>query len=460
MPSSGSGTGTPITGSLPSGYTPRALQHTLLSLGKYARVLSLNPVHFNQGYSQTKFPLNRNCSDVWYKYSWQKNDVVSREELARAIREAETEIANVMGFWPAPNWVEGEEITYEQYHRRESPAWSGLDIAGRPKSMVTRFGNVRAIGRRATALAGSGVGVTYSDEDGDGFSETATISLDISGSAAETVLNKGWPEEYASSKMLKVYFPGLGPHPSWEIRPHISHSYSGTTLTVVFRSWQLIRQDLIDQYPSVDDEPNPIDVSDVSNLVGTVDVYLEYTDKGSVGVQFLWDEDQNCSVCDGAGCPTCNPDTVNGCATIRDGSIGQIAPMPATYDASTDQWTKTRVQVKREPDRVKVWYLSGVVSSDYERGFGADPLRFRYAQAIAWLATARLDDEICACGNSAAIAKSLREPYVIQSGQGTFLLPVEEATTNPFGLRTGEILAWRNITALNREGQSLTGAAL
>lgn len=459
MPDSGSGVGTPITGGAPSGMPVRALPYTLLSLERYAQLMSLNPAHFNQSYSDNVFPITSSCQDVWYKYSWQRIDVVSREELAYAIKQAEEDIADVLGYWPAPKWTASEKLDYDHHYLKDRWTIHGLNTLLEAKTVTARKGKVLAPGRRVVALAGDSIGVSYSDEDGDGLNETATITVDISGTAAETVLDSGYDSDIVSSRGLKVYFEDQGGHQDWEIRTPISRSYSGTTLTVIYRCWQLIRPELLEEYPQITEEPFPIDISDSSNLVDAVDVYLEYTDPTQVSVEFVWRRQQSCTVCNGSGCEVCNPYSVNGCLTVADSDAAILSPVPGSYSVANSRWEKSSVSVSREPDYVRAWYYSGYISDDYLNGYTDEPLSHSFAQATAWLATARLHDEICACGNAKAIADNLRKNFVVSTSDGAFILPVDEAVENPFGIKVGEVMAWRKIRRINPD-IALTGYAL
>lgn len=460
MATSGSGTITPISSGAATGtLEAQALPTTILSLHRYARIMGLDPVHFSQAYANNVHPVTRTCNDVWYKYAWQRADVVSREDLAYAIRNAERDIAQVLGYWPGPFWTHEEIADYPEFHRRDIwPMQSGLNVADRVKGVRTRWGKLRAVGKRAVAEAGTGVGVTYSDEDSDGFFETVTITLDISGSDAETILGKGWEPEYATSRNLKVYFAGKSGHPAWEIRPTTSHSYSGTTLTVTFRSWQLVDPGLQEQSPNTDGEPQPIDISDTDNLVSTVDIYLEYVDNAVASVNFQWDRNDGCTACNGSGCVVCNPQNQDGCASIRDRDTGLIVPLPATYDSANDQWEKAAATVSREPDMVEISYLSGAYDDDYLAGHTNDPLSDYMAKTIAYLATARLHEGVCACGNAEALVKRLMTDAVISNPGGTFIIAIDEAIENPFGTRVGELMAWRRVRRI--ADRNLDGYAL
>lgn len=456
MPSSGGGTGTPIGGGAPAGaLVPRPLPHTLLSLERYAKFMGLNPAHFNQSYSLNVFPLTRSCSDVWYKYPWQKTDVVSREELSYAIHEAEYQIASVLGYWPAPKWTAREKVRFSQYHRPDFLSNGGHVLWDR-KSTKVNYGKVIAAGQRAVALAEAGAAVAYSDEDSDGIFETGTITVDITGSAAKDIIDLAWDESFASTKNLKVYIEGEGGAQDWEVRSPISHSYSGTTVTIKFRSWQLIRPDLLEQFPELDEDPQPVDLNDTSNFVAEVDVYLEYTDRSATSIRLIWEENYSCDHCSGSGCPSCAPFYATGCAAIRDYEAGIFVPAPSTF--ADDAWTISTIEIFRDPNYAEIWYLSGAVSTEYEQGSTTDPLSHHFAQAITWLATARLNSPICACGNAKAISDDLRKDLAVVSPEGNFVVAIEEVMENPFGTRKGEVMAWRSIRRLSPK--VLTGVAI
>src|SRR3990172_10950639 len=156
MPSSGSGTGTPIGGvgaggglSLAQPYPP-----TLLSLARYARILGINPMHFMSGETPGLDPVVMpvdGCSDVWFKYDWQDHDKVSLYQIAQLIHEAELEIANVVGYWPAPYWIEEELHMYPRHFMRDVRGF-GYDVRGYGKEIVVDYGKFILPGPRRVDL--------------------------------------------------------------------------------------------------------------------------------------------------------------------------------------------------------------------------------------------------------------------------------------------------------------------
>lgn len=455
----GGTTGTPISGGAATGIGyVEPLPYTLLSLHRYASIMSLNPVHFAQAYDERYFPVFSTCPDVWYKYGWQKPDYVGRHDLAVAIKNAEEDIARIIGYWPAPMWIPAEEQPYPKFHRREYGRSPWLpDITGGFKSVKTDFGKVLATGRRAVALADGDATVTYSDEDGDGFFETATVTVDISGSAAEAIVGESWHTGDDACR-FGVYYQESGGTLDRQIRPPRMVSLSGTILSFVFYSWQMIRPDLENVIPQLDGSPVPIDITEQTNLLDAVEVWLEYPDNSQPSVQFVWESgDAYCPHCGGAGCVSCKATVQPGCLQPIDPEVGLVVPVPATYEDGN--WKQTSLCRQIEPRYVKLWYLSGALDRDYLMGTTCDPLDDYMAQTIAWLATARLHKGLCACGNLHAFMDDLRDDMSIQSAQGNFVITDEEVLKNPFGTRRGEVLAWRRLTKILGEKQ-ISGAIL
>lgn len=432
----------------------QALPYTLLSLQRYARLMGVNPVHFagatGVSLNPQVYPLSGSCDAVWFKYPWQANEQASRHELAEAIRDAEGELADVVGYWPAPVWIAKEVRAYPRPHRRYAFG-DALTVRGQYKSVKARWGKVVEAGRRAVSLVGTattaGGTLVYSDEDGDGLSETATITL-------ATTLTEACE--------IKPFFAGEGGAQEWEVRPVRSVAISGGNVVIVLDSWLLIDPELYEEAPQDDGSPSAIDISTTANFVTSVDVYREYTDFAQASAEFYWEPKPysvspvtTCVACSGSGCEQCQFITQTGCLHIRDVETGIVVPAPATYDSANGHWDAANWEECREPDQVKLWYRAGEISERYLRGLTCDPLSDWWAQTIAWLATARLEHPFCACGSSGTRAAHLREDLA-HVGETSHLL-AEEMLTNPFGTRRGEVQAWQRVSRLENR---IMGAAL
>lgn len=412
--------------------------NTLLPLATYARIMGITPPHFWQAASATVFPVT--CQGVWYSHDWQSGGQVSRWQLAEAILGAEEEIARVLGYYPAPKWISKEIHHYPQHYRRDLFG-NGRDIRGHFKPVELNWGKFIQAGRRAVTLVGDSQTVTYSDPDGDGYNELATITV-----AGITTTD---------ACELKVYFEDKSGEQEWEIRTAKTKTLSGGTLTVTFDAWLLIDPDLQEQFPNTDDPLQPIDLLTSGNYVSTVDVYREYTDFTVASAEFSWQPKPSssllsivCTNCNGSGCVACENTTQDGCFHTVDSKLGMAVPQPATYDSDDGQWNGTTWTECREPDTVKLWYYAGDLDQRFLQETSCDPLSHYFAQAISWLATARLENDLCGCNNTIELARSLRIDLTFTEPEGGSYFNPDDIINNPFGTKKGEVMAWLRIKHL------------
>lgn len=413
MPASGSGTGTPITGAGPK--VAHELPYTHLSLTRYAQIMGIDPLHFAGGSSASFHPTRGSCKQVWFRHDWQAGDKVSHESLTYAILSAEQDIERYLG-WPlAPTWIVDDSYRYPRTFLRSQPL---TEYRNRYKPVVLKQGRFLAPGRRAVSLIGT-VAPIYTDEDGDGFKETATIT--VASSLTDT-------------SEIKIYVPGTGGRRSWEIRPVLSKQATGAVVTIRLRSWQLLDPDIMSRAPT-DAGIEPVDLSDTSVLLQAVDVYREYTDSSATSARFEW-VDGDCTG------PGCEARTQDGCIAGFDDRLGVVVPVPAVYDDGA--WRVRAWEGPGEPDNVRLWYAAGSVSPEFKAGESLDPLADELAQAVAWMATARLERPLCGCSNVEALSKHLMTD-ISTSSAGESRFSPERLLMNPFGSLRGEVMAWRKV---------------
>lgn len=427
----------PIANNTPIRFA-QPLPYTWLSLPRYAQIMGINPVHFMGGFGQTVWP-NSPCSKVYPRHTWQSSDRVSLEAIAHAIRNAEEEIADLLGFPLAPTWIYNEPARYPQIWRSDAIGRSFVDARGRPKSIRTKWRKVVGVGRRGLTAIAEPL-VSYTDADGDGFFETATLTV------TTTVTD---PRE------LKVYFYDKDAEEEWEIRGARSKTISGGVATLVFDSWLFIHPDMTGAYPVLDGS-YPVDVSSTTNLVEQVEVYREYMDITQVTSQFFWEPgpsgDAACTSCGGTGCTACSLIVQDGCLFVRDIDLGLVAPQPGTYSAANGSWTLNDWTVSREPDQVKMWYRAGDMSRRFLRNVTSDPLKDDYAYAIAYLATARLGRTLCSCATVAALVERLQTDLTLLSPEVSHFSG-QVTQNNPFGTMRGEVWAWQRIQVTEPEAR-------
>lgn len=389
----------------------RASTPTLLPLDSYARIMGIDPRHFN-GVVTELWPASASCAAIWYQYAWQNVDAVSREDLAEAIQQAEADMAKELGFFLAPSWVEEErqrwtfsipsEIRFAQH--------VGLTQRMMRKSIRADWGKIISGGIRGLdpIVVPTGVGQTWvwSDEDGDGENDTLTIGTIAFGTVTD-------PAEVA------VYFAGHDADERYRIRP-IAVDIAGGE--IVISRWLLVDPVLWEG------QQGEIDGLDDSNFVASVDIYRLYNDP-SQQAQFEWEPlpEEECDY-------ACGYWYQSACLGLRDRRRALLVPYPGTYDVATDQFSQDIFARDREPDRVTFWYLSGEeLDGHYEM------TRF-WQRAVAYYATALLHRQVCGCEALERLVGLWREPPDLEKEHWP-----DRALSNPFGPQRGAVFAWDKV---------------
>src|SRR5258706_9508354 len=209
----------------------RASTPTLLSLDRFFQIAGIHPLHANQVYVVDLAPTVE-CDTTILQHSWQMNDGVSREEIAQAIAEAETDIETFLKFSPAPKYY--NEIVKPQGHYRAPPHY-GLPLghiygaALQPKLLDLTRGYFQSGGIRATNLLTAASSISYTDTDLDGYKETATVTINA---VPATVLEDE----------IKVYYPGMpSEDTTWQIRPiQVTINRITSIATITFKREQAL----------------------------------------------------------------------------------------------------------------------------------------------------------------------------------------------------------------------------
>src|SRR5688572_22511535 len=116
----------------------RASTRTWLSLDRFAQIVGLDPLHWNQLNSDA---LGQRvvCSEVWYQYAWQDSNRVSREDVAMAIQQAEQRLSSYIGYDLIPTWHLNEEVRTARPARADVFS-TGVNVRGQTKSVRTQKG--------------------------------------------------------------------------------------------------------------------------------------------------------------------------------------------------------------------------------------------------------------------------------------------------------------------------------
>lgn len=392
---------------------------TWLPLDRFAQIIGLNPFHFNQLSSATYFK-NNTCGEVWFQYSWQHSDRVGREDIAMAIQAAEQEISAEVGFNLIPDWTTEERLGYTQPAIPGVYNLYGMNPRGMLKSVEAKRGWLISGGIKTKTLISAGAAIVRSDVDGDGYSETCTVT------AAVTITD---------INQVRIYYPGHSGEDIWEIRP-IKVAISGGNATITFKSWQVVKATL-QEYLNA----NAIDGDAAASYETTVDVYRVYNDP-STQVQFLWENDLYSGTCCGS-CVACQLGTQAGCFHLRDARLGMLVPAPASWNSTDQAFDTAEWSACREPDQVRLWYYSGYMDRNLARPYVEMAPYWEYA--VAFFAAAKLDRPVCGCSNvSEFIAKWRRDAAFTSQEEGGFTV-TPEMLGNKLGTTAGALYAYRQI---------------
>ena len=132
---------------------------------------------------------------------------------------------------------------------------------------------------------------------------------------------------------------------------------------------------------------------------------------------------------------------------LLDPEAGLVNVYPATYDSTLGSWVKADWAVGREPDRVNIWYKSGLQENLAVEGAQCDELSYDMAYLIAILSASRIEYFFGANNNVQSFVSKLQQDLALSSGDVSHFLPVELAR-NPFGTKYGEIEVYKALATL------------
>jgi hypothetical protein len=381
----------------------RANIQTLLPLDRFASIVGIHPLHFNQMYTDPQ-ALPRVCGMPFLQHSWQSADRIGREEIAQAISDAEAMFAREVGFWPAPKYIEDEFSTL-----RMNKNWLYTP------QLQCQYGYFVEAGIQAKVSISAAAPVVYTDNDGDGYKETATIVV------ATTVTNVD---------EIRVYYPGYST-PEYEIRPIYVSIVAGVA-TITCRRELLYLDDLAEVL-----NPSSFDGLVDANFLATVDVYRVYTDVSDQG-SITWQRPL-CTQCGGIGCTACITANQTVCTTLLNKRLSLIRLTPA--DWSVDHYDIACYTEEQNPDQANINYLAGWAYNGSH--VVMDP---QFERAITYLAVSQLDRPLCACDHIKAFAGHWSEDLAIRqsSTSGSVSYGFDSKVfNNPFGTTRGAVYAWR-----------------
>jgi|SRR5262245_13678108 len=388
----------------------RASVKTLLPLDEFAKLIGVHPLHFNQVYVPDIADAVI-CDVPILQYSWQASARIGREDLAEAISLAEMNLTEQLGFTPLPDWVVNDEVAPgKSYNPLVNKSYFGLR-----HELVTAQasrGYIIAGGVEAKTLIQSGVGVTYHDDDGDGYKESAVIVVSSIGSIPATEIG--------------VYYPGTNGDDAWEVRP-LRDVQVGVDAVITVDRHQLVRPELLESF-----SPRGVDGMDDTSFLTTVDVYRHYNDV-SRQVTHIWDTTSG--YC-GISCYACQHGSVDGCLGIRDSRLSVVSTSPAVWDATSGKYIYDYCSMCRAPDRLKLNYYAGWQDSSFKR-------------IIARYAITFLQRPLCSCQPVEAAIKYWSADLAYQHSTPVESINYRMSTGMldcPLGTSRGAVHAWNFIS--------------
>lgn len=411
----------------------RANTPTLLSLYDFARILEINPLHFaGVDYGNTAAMHPHCTAQAWIQYSWQFGDRTSRESVARAIAMAESRMAEKLGFDVLPTWHVKEERQLTQPFNPDLFNIGGRGLRGFPINVKSSRGYVISGGCRSTVLAPIHPQTVEEGEPPEVVEVNVFWEPDSYWEKGEV-----WADVPAGTQAcdVRIYYPGHGDDPAWEIRPAEVTIVAGIApapdvAVITIRKECAVIPSLWDAL-----DPRAADAATDADFLDDFAVYVETIDP-SCALTFSWRPLDRCG-CGGAGCATCTVEAQTGCLVATNQRLGYLDLTPATWNADTLAFDSASYALHRMPDVAKVSYLAGFTDETL-----TCPRRQMYeplAQAIAYFAASLLERPLCAC--NVDTWRYWREDPGDNAPRGSYY----SIHTTPFGSRRGAAWAWEKV---------------
>lgn len=399
---------------------------TKLPLATFAKILGLHPLHF-EGIEFTPDSRSQNfCDEAMLQYAWQESDRVGRDEIARAIADAEDMIESHLRWRLLPVWERDEWRMLQRPQYPEFVGYTSVDIRGRAQAVRAKWGYVRTGGIEAKVALDAGATIIWSDANGDGFLDTGTVTAAVTSAVEECE--------------VEVYYPGHDGDPEYQIRP-AAVTIAGLVATITFKRELAVIEDMLESL-----DPGPADYTNDNHFLSEVDVYRHYNDPATQ-VQLLWEpKPGGCGVCSGEGCGNCAYAFQNGCLHLRSApKEGMLGWSPGTYDVNTNTFSTDALVVGRTPDIARLYYRAGNIAPT-----GCTMvMEPKWARVVTYLAASLLDKPLCGC-DSQPLAYWREDLGLLSGGEGTqnstySFESRKAAGENGFGTRRGALYAWNRV---------------
>jgi len=387
---------------------------TLLPLDTFRDIIGYNPYHFWQQ-ANSLVPLNSACNTLLRETAWLSAQSAGREEIRKAIAEAEKQLQKQLRYDVAT--VYNQEVIGVGYLRTVSSGnrfplqWWQNGGWNRESALARlKLGKVSRIATMTLTYL-SDLAVVFSDEDGDGITDTFTVS---------------WADAVTSLNDFEAYFvatdrPANTDLAEWKIAP-ISFARVGGNIFASGASWLLLKPLNLKKtiaFPGSDinsygvDTSGEYDPNNALNFVTDIAIYQKVYTKENIAYV-----DLDC-------CGTVS--TIEVCATIISSETGEVQ---LAFDACQFSYCGCGGPSVQS------------VRTNYEAG---DDLEL-WQVTVARFALAELRRGICSCSEANREAAEWQANLASVGNQmlESFRVP-DEVLTNPFGTKAGAIYAWQRV---------------
>ncbi|MFZ1410928.1 MAG: hypothetical protein WAS07_05700, partial [Micropruina sp.] len=390
------------------------------------------------------------CAGLLREYGWQDQDAAARSGVRDALATAEANLARYLGYPVLPTYRE-VTLPYPRLGDLRLQRYAPAGADGRRLTVQLPESHLIALGVEArTAIGDVGlVGVIpyvgaspaapyliYRDWDNDGIPDQFEVAI------ATTVTD---PREIAVYVAAADRWDGSDLSERWRLLP-ARVSISGGVATITGPAWVCARPVL---WEGEGVTLNGLAPEDGSNYLQSLTIARRYTTAGGTTTAtaqavLTWESPPwpAWACCPGVGSDPASYAQAVARVGIRDAANGIVTPAQAVYDAGTGVWSEVTAWngwACREPDRVTIRYLAGVLPND--DGTPVEP----WASIICRLAAADLARPVCSCQESNK-GIAIYQQDVSQTGATNALFQAPDDIGNPLGTRRGQILAWRAIT--------------
>lgn len=373
------------------------------------------------------------------QYAWQAVDRVGRDDVAQAIAQAEADIERALGYRLIPSWETDEWQEPPRPYHKEFVNLSVTDLRGFQQPVRPTWGWLISGGIRGKTVIATDQAIVYSDEDGDGYDETATVTATVAAGQEACEVHVFTPAANIPN--------GTAGDDRYEIRP-ITVSIVGTTATIRFRREQCVLPELQEDYvpdPS-DSQIRGVDGAVDANFLEEVDVYRIYNDP-QTQVSFLWEPFNGGCGCSDGGCELCSYATQTGCLLIRGTPRNAMFSIhPGDWNATTEVFDGTEWSLNRQPELARLYYYAGY--RDKRQDCPTIQMDPELELMVAYHAAGLLERGVCECSNVHDFIKKWQADYFTSNDDGPLVGTPPQGADNPLGTTRGAFFAWQRI---NRE---------